>query len=155
MFLRGFERDGARISGSAAPRQRRAVAAGRDTGAQAGTVAKSGLPNYCHSRESGNPDRMRKEHRYFVYILASKRNGTLYVGVTSNLAFRVGQHRDEIAVGFTKRYGIHMLVWFEEFSDIHDAIRCEKRIKKWRRAWKLELIEKFNPVWKDLLAEIA
>ena len=98
---------------------------------------------------------MRNEHRYFVYILASKRNGTLYVGVTGNLAFRIGLHRDEIAESFTKRYGVHMLVWFEEFSDIHDAIRCEKRIKKWRRAWKLELIEKFNPVWKDLFAEIV
>ena len=98
---------------------------------------------------------MRKEHRYFVYILASKRNGTLYVGVTGNLAFRVGQHRDEIAEGFTKTYGIHMLVWFEEFSDIHDAIQREKRIKKWRRAWKLELVEKSNPVWRDLFAEIA
>ena len=97
---------------------------------------------------------MRKEHRYFVYILASKRNGTLYVGVTSDLASRIGQHRDQVMEGFTKRYGVHMLVWFEEFSDIYDAILREKRIKKWRRAWKLELIEKLNPDWNDLLPQI-
>jgi putative endonuclease len=97
---------------------------------------------------------MRKEYRYFVYILASKRNGTLYVGVTGNLASRMGQHRDEVAEGFTKKYGVHMLVWFEEFSDVYDAILREKRIKKWRRAWKLELIEKMNPGWKDLLPQI-
>jgi putative endonuclease len=97
---------------------------------------------------------MPKEHRYFVYIMAGKRNGTLYVGVTGNLAGRAAEHRDEIREGFTKRYGVHLLVWFEEFSDIHDAILREKRIKKWRRAWKLELIEKFNPEWTDLFTRI-
>jgi putative endonuclease len=96
-----------------------------------------------------------KEHRYFVYLLASKRNGTLYVGVTSNLAVRVGQHRDGMIDGFTRKYGVHMLVRFEEFGDINDAIRREKQIKKWERAWKLELIEKANPDWEDLFSQIV
>ena len=98
---------------------------------------------------------MNKEHRYFVYILASERNGTLYVGVTGNLPKRMGEHRDTLIAGFTQKYGVHMLVWFEEFSDIHEAILREKRIKKWRRAWKLELIEKTNPDWSDLFDKIA
>jgi putative endonuclease len=96
-----------------------------------------------------------KEHRYFVYLLASKRNGTLYVGVTSNLAVRVGQHQDGMIDGFTRKYGVHMLVRFEEFGDINDAIRREKQIKKWERAWKLELIEKANPDWEDLFSQIV
>jgi putative endonuclease len=98
---------------------------------------------------------MAKEHRYFVYILASARNGTLYVGVTNDLAIRSEQHRDETLEGFTKKYGVHMLVWFEEHGDIQDAIAHEKRIKKWRRAWKLELIEKTNPDWRDLALDLA
>jgi putative endonuclease len=96
-----------------------------------------------------------REHRYFVYIMASKRHGTFYVGVTSNLAGRAGEHRDELREGFTKKYGVHMLVWFEEFAYIHDAILREKRIKKWRRAWKIELIEKINPAWSDLFEKIV
>lgn len=98
---------------------------------------------------------MAKEHRYFVYILASQRNGTLYVGVTNDLARRTGQHRDEDLEGFTRKHGIHMLVWFEEYGDIGDAITREKRIKKWNRAWKLELIEKSNPDWRDLFCDVA
>ena len=97
---------------------------------------------------------MARDHRYFVYLLASKPYGTLYVGVTGNLAGRIGQHRDEIREGFTKKYGIHLLVWFEEFIYIHDAILREKRIKKWRRAWKIDLIEKVNPRWEDLFSQI-
>ena len=97
---------------------------------------------------------MVREHRYFVYLLASEPYGTLYVGVTGNLVGRIGQHRDEIQAGFTKKYGIHLLVWFEEFAYIHDAILREKRIKKWRRAWKIELIEKMNPRWEDLFFQI-
>ena len=96
-----------------------------------------------------------KEHRYFVYLLASRRNGTLYVGVTSNLAGRIAEHRDALRESFTKKYGVHQLMWFEEFADIHEAILREKRIKKWRRAWKLELIEKTNPDWLDLFERIA
>jgi len=96
-----------------------------------------------------------KEHRYFVYLMASKRHGTLYVGVTSNLAGRANQHREEIRESFTKKYGVHMLVWFEEFANVYDAILREKRIKKWRRAWKIELIEKMNPDWSDLFEQIV
>ena len=98
---------------------------------------------------------MAKEHRYFVYILASQRNGTLYVGVTNNLAGRMMQHRDKSLDGFTKKYNVHMLVWFEEHGDIRDAIRREKQIKKWNRAWKLEMIEKVNPDWLNLFERIA
>jgi len=85
-----------------------------------------------------------------VYILASKRNGTLYVGVTSNLQQRTWQHRNESIAGFATKYGVHKLVYYELHSDMVSAITREKQIKKWNRAWKLELIEKQNPEWKDL-----
>lgn len=88
--------------------------------------------------------------RYSVYILASRRNGTLYVGVTNNLARRVWQHREGEIAGFTREYGVTMLVWYTRFDQILDAIAHEKRLKRWRRAWKLELIEKDNPGWLDL-----
>jgi putative endonuclease len=96
-----------------------------------------------------------REFRYFVYLLASKAYGTLYVGVTGDLAARIGQHRDAVREGFTKKYGVHRLVWFEEFADIHEAILREKRIKKWRRACKIEIIEKMNPRWDDLFFHIV
>jgi len=96
-----------------------------------------------------------KDHRYFVYILASKRNGTMYVGVTGNLANRIYEHKEDLRDGFSKKYGIHHLVWFEEYGDVQDAIVREKRIKKWRRAWKMELIEKMNPEWRDLYPDIV
>jgi putative endonuclease len=89
-----------------------------------------------------------------VYILASKRNGTLYVGVTSDLPGRVWQHKNGIAEGFTKTYGVHMLVYFELHDDMESAIIREKRIKKWNRAWKLRLIEEMNPDWNDLYESI-
>jgi putative endonuclease len=89
-------------------------------------------------------------HRYFVYILASARNGTLYVGVTNDLSNRVFEHRNGILPGFTKRYGVTTLVWFEEYPDIDEAITQEKRLKRWARAWKIALIEKTNPQWLDL-----
>ena len=98
---------------------------------------------------------MSEEHRYFVYMLASERNGTLYIGVTGDLPKRLGEHRQALIEGFTKEYGVHRLVWFEEFADVHDAILREKRIKKWRRAWKLELIEKMNPDWSDLFDQVV
>lgn len=90
----------------------------------------------------------------FVYILASKRNGTLYVGVTSDLVRRIEAHKANAVPGFTKQYGVHMLVHTEEFSSIGEARAREHTLKRWRRAWKLELIEKGNPSWKDLSAEI-
>jgi putative endonuclease len=87
---------------------------------------------------------------YYVYIIASKRNGTLYIGVTNNLERRIAQHKLEEFEGFTKKYAVHLLVYYEWFSDIHEAIQREKQLKKWNRAWKLELIEKKNPQWIDL-----
>ena len=87
---------------------------------------------------------------YFVYILASKRNGTLYVGVTNDLARRVAEHRDKVVPGFTRRYGVSILVWYEMYDYIDDAIAREKQLKGWNRAWKLRLIEKDNSGWNDL-----
>ncbi|PTS89153.1 GIY-YIG nuclease family protein [Caulobacter sp. HMWF009] len=87
---------------------------------------------------------------YFVYILASQRNGTLYVGVTSDLSRRVWEHREGSSSGFTRKYGVTRLVCYESFQDIGDAIRREKVLKRWRRVWKLELIEAENPQWLDL-----
>jgi len=89
-----------------------------------------------------------------VYILASKRNGTLYTGVTSDLVKRVYEHKNGLADGFTKKYNVHHLVYFELHEDMNAAITREKQIKKWNRVWKLELIEKGNPLWKDLYDEI-
>ena len=85
-----------------------------------------------------------------VYILASKRNGTLYIGVTSDLVKRVWQHKNNMVEGFTKRYGVHQLVWYEVHENMESAIEREKRLKEWKRKWKLELIEKSNPNWQDL-----
>jgi putative endonuclease len=89
-----------------------------------------------------------------VYILASKRNGTLYIGVTSDLQKRAWAHRNESIEGFTKKYGVHLLIYYELYDDMMSAITREKQIKKWNRAWKLELIEKQNPDWNDLWEEI-
>lgn len=85
-----------------------------------------------------------------MYILASKRNGTLYTGVTSDLIQRIWQHKHNQADGFTKKHNVHTLVYFELHADMESAITREKQIKAWKRAWKLELIEKNNPEWKDL-----
>ncbi|HEY9344735.1 MAG TPA: GIY-YIG nuclease family protein [Inquilinus sp.] len=87
---------------------------------------------------------------FFVYIMASRKDGVLYTGVTSNLPKRVWEHRNKIVPGFTTRYGVGRLVWAERHDDAEAAIRREKQIKKWRRAWKVELIEKDNPAWADL-----
>ena len=86
----------------------------------------------------------------YVYILASRKNGTLYTGVTSDLERRIWEHREELTGGFTKKYGVKRLVWYRDYDDIRDAIADEKRIKGWRRKWKLELIEAMNPGWHDL-----
>lgn len=86
----------------------------------------------------------------YIYILASQKNGTLYTGVTSDLIKRVYQHKTKMIKGFTSKYNVKNLVYFEVFDDITEAILREKRIKKWKRAWKLKLIEKENPYWKDL-----
>ncbi|ATQ43926.1 GIY-YIG nuclease family protein [Caulobacter mirabilis] len=91
---------------------------------------------------------MRRRHH--VYVLASRRNGTLYVGVTGNLAYRVWLHREGRGATFTRRYGVKLLVWYVAFDEPLDGIAFEKRLKRWRRAGKLALIEKDNPTWRDL-----
>jgi putative endonuclease len=93
--------------------------------------------------------------RFYVYILASRIGGTLYIGVTNDLVRRIGEHRLELVDGFTKKYEVHRLVYFEQFDDAENAIRREKRLKKWNRDWKVRLIEKFNPNWDDLYSSIA
>lgn len=90
-----------------------------------------------------------------VYILASKRNGTLYIGVTSDLVGRVWQHKQGEYDGFTSRYGVKLLVYYETFTRIDDAIVREKQLKEWHRAWKLRLIEQANPDWRDLWPEVC
>jgi len=90
----------------------------------------------------------------FVYILASKRNGTLYVGVTNNLARRMLEHKGKLVPGFTRKYGVDLLVYFEAFDSILEARAREHSMKRWRRAWKVKLIEEFNPDWDDLTAKL-
>jgi len=87
---------------------------------------------------------------YYIYILTNKKNGTLYIGVTNNLTRRIYEHRNGTIKGFTKKYNLNKLVYFEQLNDISFAILREKRLKKWNREWKVQLIEKINPEWKDL-----
>ena len=98
---------------------------------------------------------MGADRSYWVYILASRIGGTLYIGITSDLIRRVYEHRSKAAPGFTKRYGVSRLVYFEQCSDVEFAIRREKRLKKWPRAWKIRVIEEANPDWHDLYPGIA
>ena len=92
---------------------------------------------------------------YYVYILASKRNGTLYIGVTNNLLKRVSEHKDRLVDGSTKKYNVHNLVYYERHNDIYCAITREKQMKKWKRQWKINLIEKSNPDWIDLCEDFT
>ena len=92
---------------------------------------------------------------FFVYILASRRNGTLYVGMTDDLLKRIWQHRNDAIPGFTQTYNVKMLVWYESHGSRESALLRERRLKKWNRAWKLALIEQENPQWHDLWAEVA
>lgn len=92
---------------------------------------------------------------YYVYILANKRNGTLYTGVTNNLIRRIYEHKNELIPGFTRKYHIHDLVYYEETPDIKEAILREKRIKNWKRDWKIQLIEDSNPTWKNLYYDLV
>lgn len=91
----------------------------------------------------------------YVYIMASKRNGTIYTGVTNDLARRAYEHREALVPGFTEKYECKMLVWYEEHYNIYDAIQREKSIKRYYRKWKLNLIEEMNPEWKDLYVDLA
>jgi putative endonuclease len=95
------------------------------------------------------------EKRFFVYIMASDRNGTLYVGVTSDLPGRVWQHKSDVVDGFTKEYKVHLLVWYEAHENAESAITREKQIKKWNRMWKVREVEVLNPTWRDLYDDIA
>ena len=90
---------------------------------------------------------------YYVYILANKRNGTLYTGVPNNLEYRMFQHKNRIGSKFTSKYSVDMLMYYEETDDIGESIHREKQLKKWKRAWKMSLIEESNPSWKDLAEE--
>ena len=94
------------------------------------------------------------EKTFYVYILASRRNGTLYIGVTSDLIKRIWEHKKKLTEGFTEKYEVDKLVYYEQFRDAECAIRREKRLKKYNRKWKLDLIEKSNPDWKDLYEEL-
>jgi len=98
---------------------------------------------------------MKRDFQPATYIMANRRNGTLYVGVTSNLIRRVWQHRESVADGFTSKYGVKLLVWFELHATMEQAIAREKALKKWNRAWKLELVETANPEWRDRWPEIT
>lgn len=89
-----------------------------------------------------------------VYILASRRNGTLYIGVTSDLVKRIWEHKNDVVEGFSKRYGVHLLVWYEVHSTMESAISREKTLKGWKRRYKLELIERMNPDWRDMYGEL-
>jgi putative endonuclease len=118
-----------------------------------------------HSRESGNPwtlffvsvspGSMAMDKQPCVYNLASSRNGTLYIGVTSDLLTRTWQHREHVVDGFSKKYDVTNLVWYEPHGTMESAIQREKQIKKWRRDWKLKLIDEFNSSWRDLWPDIA
>jgi putative endonuclease len=92
--------------------------------------------------------------QYFVYILASKPYGVLYIGVTGNLIRRGNEYRKQVVDGFTKRYFVHRLVYYEITNDIRSALEREKQLKKWKRQWKIELINKMNPKWKDLFSQL-
>ncbi|WP_295679551.1 GIY-YIG nuclease family protein [uncultured Nevskia sp.] len=96
-----------------------------------------------------------KQRQFFVYMLASQKNGTLYIGVTSDLVQRVWQHKNDLVEGFIKKYAVHDLVWFESRLTAMTAITREKQIKKWNRSWKIELIDVENPDWNDLFGGIS
>jgi putative endonuclease len=102
----------------------------------------------------GNRRLTKGKSQYYVYILASRRNGTLYTGVTSDLVKRVHEHKSDLVDGFTKAYGVHNLVYYETVDDVDSAISREKQIKRWKRAWKVELIEGVNPDWRDLYPDL-
>jgi putative endonuclease len=97
---------------------------------------------------------IQEEREYYIYILASKRNGTLYIGVTNDLKRRVYEHKEKIISGFTAKYNVDKLVYYEAFGDVGEAIYREKQLKKWNRNWKIELIEDFNACWSDLYDNI-
>jgi putative endonuclease len=115
------------------------------------TIGKDNQP----SRPRRRAPRQAKMKQPAVYILASERNGTLYIGVTSNLVKRIWEHKNDVVAGFTSRHHTHMLVYYEVHGDMSAAITREKQLKKWNRIWKIRLIEEMNPNWLDLYDDIA
>ena len=122
---------------------------------------EGGYEIFCHTRALTRVPRyimlnsvVYVQRFYYVYILASGRNGTLYIGVTGNLPQRIYEHKIHALPGFTDKYNVDKLVYFERFEDVHEAIKHEKRLKKWERNWKKDLIEKFNPEWRDLYDDL-
>jgi putative endonuclease len=107
----------------------------------------------CHPCAGRDPD--WQMNSYYVYIIAGKRNGTLYIGVTNDLIRRIAEHKKGLVEGFSKRYKVNKLVYYEETPDVTSAIVREKRLKKWKRAWKLRLIEEENPEWRDLYWDLV
>jgi putative endonuclease len=107
----------------------------------------------CSDVHKGNHKRMEKT--FYVYMLASSRYGTLYIGVTSNLIKRIWEHREGVVEGFTKEHGVKQLVWFETHADAISAITREKQLKKWQREWKIRLIQQDNPYWRDLFDDFT
>jgi putative endonuclease len=114
-------------------------------------AASNSLLSFLRKQES----RKQNMKQYYVYILASKKNGTLYIGLTNNLLKRVYEHKNNFMGGFTKKYNVHSLVYYESYSDIYAAIAREKAMKKWKGQWKIELIENSNPQWDDLYRNIV
>lgn len=106
----------------------------------------------CHSRESGNP--YMWNYNFYVYIIANKSNTVLYIGVTNDLKRRIYEHKNKLVEGFTKKYNVSKLIYFEHYISIEEAIKREKQLKKWNRRWKDELIEKENPEWIELQDQI-
>jgi putative endonuclease len=108
-------------------------------------------------REAASPESITSSGAivYYVSILASRKHGTLYIGVTDDLVRRIYEHKTDAVRGFTSRYGVHLLVWFESYDDVVNAIEREKELKKWRREWKINLIESSNPNWVDLFESLA
>jgi putative endonuclease len=124
--------------------------------AQAGIQFRAGASNNVFIRSF---PRKRESSEiimsFFVYILASRRNGTLYIGMTDNLARRCWEHQKDVVSGFTKRYGVKILVWYELHESRENAFQRELQLKKWNRAWKLKLIERSNPKWQDRASELV
>ncbi len=107
-----------------------------------------------HDHQWGDMTRIARMNIPCVYILSSRPNGTLYIGVTSDLAKRVWQHKNNFVGGFTQRYNVHRLVWYEVHENMDSAITREKALKNWKRAWKIRLIEESNPTWRDVYEEV-
>jgi putative endonuclease len=117
------------------------------------------IPSFLRRQPSADGrihhENMKKVQYSYVYVMASKRYGTLYIGVTGDLVARVYEHKNDLVDGFTKKYQIHTLVYYKQFEDIEAAILEEKRLKKWKREWKIRLIEEKNPGWRDLYGDIV